>query len=55
MRDDTSLNAVLAQFLSAYGGVATRVLHTRVARPIRPRTIYEEARREERRRRMGFF
>ena len=54
MREGTSINAVLADFLSNYAGVATRVIHHRTVRPIRPRTIYEEARRAEGHRKTGW-
>lgn len=48
LREQTSVNAVLADFLSAYAGVATRVRATRPPRAPRPRDIYEEALRRSR-------
>jgi hypothetical protein len=48
-----SINGLIADFLSEYSGVPTRPVPRRLPRPIRPRTIYEEARREARRRRQG--
>jgi hypothetical protein len=49
-RDGTSLNAVIADMLSDYAGVPAKAIDRRRPRPvIRPRTIYEEARREDRR------
>jgi hypothetical protein len=55
MREGTSINGVIADFLSAYSGIPTRAMYRRLPRPIRPRTIYEEARREETRRKQGGF
>ena len=49
-RDGTSLNSVIADMLSDYAGVPAHAVDRRRPRPVhRPRTIYEEARREERR------
>lgn len=53
MRESRSINGLIADFLSEYSGIPTRPVHRRLPRPIRPRTIYEEARRGERRRRLG--
>lgn len=49
LREGTSVNAALAEFLSTYAGVETRIRATRPPRAPRPRDIYEEAQRIRRR------
>lgn len=48
LREQTSVNAAVAEFLSAYAGVATRIRATRPPRAPRPRDIYEEGLRRSR-------
>ncbi|HUG94562.1 MAG TPA: hypothetical protein VMK30_00290 [Pleomorphomonadaceae bacterium] len=48
LREGTSVNAAIAEFLSAYSGVATRIRHSRPPRAPRPRDIYEEGLRRSR-------
>ena len=42
LREQTSVTAAVAEFLSEYAGVETRIRATRPPRAPRPRDIYEE-------------
>lgn len=48
LREQTSVNAAVAEFLSEYAGVETRIRATRPPRASRPRDIYEEGLRSRR-------
>ena len=48
LREGTSVNAAIAEFLSTYSGVETRIRATRPPRAPRPRDIYEEGLRRSR-------
>jgi hypothetical protein len=44
-REGTSLNAVLEAYLAEYAGATLTPRQRRLPRPIRPRELYEEAKR----------
>jgi hypothetical protein len=53
MREGTSINGLIAAFLSAYSGVPTRVIHRRRLPSNRPRALRDQATRDEKRRRQA--